>query len=60
MSDEFDYEVEFRRLCCTLQEFSKHDEDTVMMCLLRLLAEYHDLKAEKMWDALEKERQKTV
>lgn len=60
MTDDFDYQLEFQRLSCTLEELAKHDEDTVMMCLLRLLAEYHDLKAEKMWEALERERQKTV
>ena len=58
MSDKFNYQLEYQRLACTLEEFAKHEEDTVMMCLLRLLAEYHDLKSEKMWEALDREKQK--
>ena len=58
MSDEFDYQLEYQRLALVLEDFAKDPEDTAMMCLLRLVAEYHDLMGEKMWDVLERERTK--
>ena len=59
MSNNIDYESEFRHISVLLEDFAKDSNDTVMAILLRLIAEYHDMKADKFWEALDREKQKT-
>ena len=58
MSDDFDYQSEYQHISVILEDFAKDSEDTVMAILLRLIAEYHDMKADKFWGALDREKQK--
>lgn len=58
MNSDFDYQFEYQRISATIEDFAQSENDTTIVCLLRLLAEYHNLKAEKMYEALDREQNK--
>lgn len=43
------------RIAAYVEDFAESDEDTTIMCVLRLLAKYHQLEADCMWDAIKHE-----
>ena len=42
------------RIAAYVEDFCEEEEDTTLAGVLRLLAEYHELKADYNWKALEK------
>lgn len=43
------------RIAVWVEDFAKNKEDTTSICVLRLLAEYHQLKADQIWYAIKEE-----
>lgn len=43
------------RIASYVEDFAGSDEDTTSICVLRLLAKYHQLEADCMWDAIKAE-----
>ena len=43
------------RIAVWVEDFAKSQEDTTSICVLRLLAEYHQLKADQIWYAIKDE-----
>jgi hypothetical protein len=43
------------RIAVWVEDFAKSKEDTTSICVLRLLAEYHQLKADQIWYAIKEE-----
>jgi len=41
-----------------VEDFAKSEEDTTLMCVLRLLIAYHDAKVGELYRALEQEEEK--
>lgn len=37
-----------------VEDFAETEDDTTLMCVVRLLAEYHQLKADQHYEALER------
>ena len=50
------------RIAAYVEDFAESDEDTTVICVLRLLARYHHMEADCMYDAIkdEKERNDTT
>jgi hypothetical protein len=50
------------RIGMYVEDFAESDEDTTIICVLRLLARYHHMEADCMYDAIkdEKERNEAV
>ena len=46
------------RVGAYVEGFCKNEEDTVLVAVLRLLSEYHSLKAESLFRSLEAEEEK--
>ena len=43
------------RIAAYVEDFAESDEDTTSICVLRLLAKYHQIEADCMWDAIKHE-----
>lgn len=43
------------RIALHVEDFAKSDEDTTIICVLRLLARYHQMEADSLYEAIEKE-----
>jgi hypothetical protein len=43
------------RIAAYVENFAESDEDTTSICVLRLLAKYHQIEADCMWDAIKHE-----
>ena len=43
------------RIAVWVEDFAKSPEDTTSICVLRLLAEYYQLKADQIWYAIKDE-----
>ena len=43
------------RIAAYVEDFAESDEDTTIICVLRLLAKYHQIEADCMWDAIKHE-----
>lgn len=43
------------RIALYVEGFAESHEDTTAICVLRLLAKYHQLEADCMWDAIKHE-----
>ncbi len=46
------------RISAYVEDFCRSEEDTTLVGVLRLLSEYHSLKADSMYDRLEAEKEK--
>jgi len=57
MSDE-NHSQMLGRIAAYVEEFAKLEDDTTFLCVLRLLAEYHELKADELHRAVEREEGK--
>ena len=44
------------RIAACVEGFSENDEDTAIICVLRLLARYHDMESDNVYDAIELEQ----
>ena len=47
------------RIAAHLEDFVEHDEDTTLICVLRLLARYHQMEADSLWDLIRKEEERS-
>ena len=45
------------RIASYVEDFAESDEDTTAICVLRLLARYHHMEADCMYDAIKDERE---
>lgn len=45
------------RIAAFTEDFCESDEDTTLICVLRLLARYHSMEAESLWDVIRKEEE---
>lgn len=43
------------RIAAYVEDFAESDEDTTIICVLRLLAKYHQMEADYIWDAIKDE-----
>ena len=43
------------RIAAYVEDFAESDEDTTIICVLRLLARYHQIEADCIWDAIKNE-----
>lgn len=43
------------RIAAYVEDFAESDEDTTVICVLRLLARYHQMEADCIWDAIKDE-----
>ena len=43
------------RIAAYVEDFADSDEDTTIICVLRLLARYHQIEADCMWNAIKNE-----
>ena len=43
------------RIASCVEDFAESEEDTTLICVLRLLARYHQMEADAMWDAIREE-----
>lgn len=43
------------RIATYVEDFAESEEDTTLICVLRLLARYHQMEADNMWDAIRNE-----
>lgn len=43
------------RIAVCVEDFAKGDDDTALICVLRLLARYHQMEADCMYDAIKEE-----
>lgn len=43
------------RIAAYVEDFAESDEDTTIICVLRLLARYHQMEADCIWDAIKDE-----
>lgn len=43
------------RIAVYVEDFAEGDDDTALICVLRLLARYHQMEADCMWDAIKDE-----
>ena len=43
------------RIAACVEDFANSDEDTTIICVLRLLARYHQMEADCIWDAIKDE-----
>jgi len=43
------------RIAIYVEDFGESEEDTTLICVLRLLARYHQMEADAMWDAIKDE-----
>lgn len=43
------------RIASYVEDFAESDEDTTLICVLRLLARYHSLEADSLFDAIKDE-----
>lgn len=43
------------RIAAYVEDFAESDEDTTLICVLRLLARYHQMEADAMWDSIREE-----
>jgi hypothetical protein len=46
------------RIASYLEDFCESDEDTTLVCVLRLLARYHSLEADSLFDAIRDEQKR--
>ena len=47
------------RICGHVEEFAKSEDDTTLMCVLRLLIAYHESKTGELYKALEQEEERS-
>ena len=45
------------RIAAHVEDFAESDEDTTLICVLRLLAKYHSMEADSLWDLIRKEEE---
>lgn len=45
------------RIAAYVEDFAESDEDTTIICVLRLLARYHHMEADCMYDAIKDEKE---
>lgn len=43
------------RIASYVEDFGESEEDTTLICVLRLLARYHQMEADAMWDSIKEE-----
>ncbi|CAB4163595.1 hypothetical protein UFOVP811_42 [uncultured Caudovirales phage] len=43
------------RIAAYVEDFAESDEDTTIICVMRLLARYHQMEADCIWDAIREE-----
>jgi hypothetical protein len=46
------------RIASYVEDFAESEEDTTLICVLRLLARYHQIQADSMWDAIKNEQER--
>jgi hypothetical protein len=46
------------QICVFVEDFSRSDEDTTLICVLNLLEEYYELKADEVRMYVRKEQEK--
>jgi hypothetical protein len=46
------------RIAAYVEDFAQSDDDTTLLCVLRLLAAYYELKSEQLYNAIEREEEK--
>lgn len=46
------------RIAAYVEDFAESDEDTTIICVLRLLARYHHMEADCMYDAIKDEKER--
>ena len=46
------------RIASYVEEFAESETDSTLLCVLRLLAQYHELKQGEIWRAIEREEAK--
>lgn len=44
------------RIAAYVEDFADSDEDTTIICVLRLLARYHQMEADCLYDAIKQEQ----
>jgi hypothetical protein len=58
MNNNDDHSLMLSRICGYVEEFAKSEEDTTLLCVLRLLIAYHEAKTGELYRALEQEEEK--
>ena len=48
------------RIGAYTEDFCESEEDTVLICVLRLLARYHSLEADSLFDAIQGEQKRKL
>ena len=46
------------RIAAYVEDFAESDEDTTIICVLRLLARYHQMEADCIYDAIKDEKER--
>ena len=46
------------RIAVCTEDFSESDEDTTLICALRLLARYHSMEADRLFDVIRDEKKR--
>lgn len=46
------------RIAAYVEDFAESNEDTTIICVLRLLARYHHMEADCMYDAIKDEKER--
>jgi hypothetical protein len=57
MNNEND-SIMLSRIAAYVEDFAQSDDDTTLLCVLRLLAVVYELKADEMHRAIEREEEK--
>lgn len=52
------HSIMLSQIASYVEDFAKSEEDTTLMCVLRLLIAYHDAKVGELYGALEQEEEK--
>ena len=50
-----DHSLELSRIAAYVEDFAETENDTTLLCVLRLLVAYHELKQAELYRAIERE-----
>ena len=53
-----DHSLMLSRICGHVEQFAKTENDSTLLCVLRLLVAYHELKQAELYGAIEREEGK--
>ena len=53
-----DHSLMLSRICAYVEDFAKSEDDTTLICVMRLLIAYYEAKSGELYRALEQEEER--